>query len=282
MRKYACVALIAALVFLPTADAGCSPRGDPWTVVTVREARPGEIPFEDASRYLWPSEDANNVPGPDSLVAHVRTDETHHAYIEVENLRTGKSIRLQTGNSCLPQWSPDGKYIACVVWKSRHQPHELAVANVVSDSVVLDPKAKASVTTIKWSPDSHRIAVEGTIHSRPHQMLYMVSFPRGKITVLDTVDVLANYGFSWSPDGRWIVFSRPTKLDNLGEVTVAADLWIADTETGGTWPLLETPEWVESKPLWVTNDAIQVDRAHSDGREVGATQCVIIELSRGK
>jgi len=108
----------------------------------------------------------------------------------------------------------------------------------------------------------------------------MVTFPEGTVMVLDTVDVLADYEFSWSPDGRWIVFSRPTKLDNLGEVIVAADLWIADARTGSAWSLLETPEWVESNPLWVIHDAIQVDRAHSDGREVGATQRVIVELSR--
>ena len=282
MRKRAYVALVTLLIVLVAVDAGCSPRGNPWTVVTVREPRPGDVPFEDASKYLRRSEDANNVPGPDSLVAHVRTDEKHHAYIEVENLRTGKSIRLQSGNSCLPQWSPDGKYIACVVWKSWRLPHELAVANVGSGSTVVDLKARASVTTIKWSPDGNTIAAEGTIHLRPHQMLYAVSFPEGKVTVLDTVDVLANYGFSWSPDGRWIVFSRPTKLDDSGEVIVAADLWIANAQTGRAWSLLETPEWLESNPLWITNRTIQIDRAHWDGKEVGADERVVIELSKGK
>jgi len=282
MRKRAYVALVTALIVLPAVNAGCSPRGNPWTVVTVREPRPGEIAFENASRYLRPSEDANNVPGPDSLVAHVRSDEHYHSYIELENLRTGKSNRLNTGNSFLPQWSPDGKYIACVVWKSRFLTGELAVAKVDNGSVVLDPRARASVAIMKWSPDGHRIAVEGPIHSRPRVMLYTMSFPEGKVQVLDTVEVLADYEFSWSPDGRWIVFSRPMKLDNLGEVIVAAGLWIADAETGGTWPLLETPEWVESNPLWVTNDAIQVDRAHWDGKEVGADERVVIELSMGK
>jgi dipeptidyl aminopeptidase/acylaminoacyl peptidase len=280
MRKRAYVALVAALIVLPAVDARCSPRGNPWTVVTVREPRPGDVPFEDASKYLRPSEDANNVPGPDSLLARVRTDEMHHAYIEIEDLRTGNLVRLQTGNSCLPNWSPDGKYIACLVWKSRGLPHELVIADVETGRVVLDPKARASATTIKWSPKSQRIAVEGTIHSRPKQMLYVVALPRGRVMVLDTVGVLANYGFSWSPDGRWIAFSRPTKLDNLGEVIEAADLWIADAKTGDTWPLLETPESVESNPLWVTNSTIQIDRAHWDGQDLGARQRLIVELSR--
>jgi hypothetical protein len=134
---------------------------------------------------------------------------------------------------------------------------------------------------MKWSPDGRRIAVEGTIHQRPHEMLYTVSFPEGKITVLDTVDVLANYEFSWSPDGRWIAFSRPTKLDDLGEATVAADLWIADVTSGGAWPLLQTPDWIESNPLWITNRTIQVDRVNWDASYRSIEQCVVVELSQG-
>jgi Tol biopolymer transport system component len=154
------------------------------------------------------------------------------------------------------------------------------VANVDSGKLVIDPRARASVATMKWSPDGHGIAVQGPIHLNPRMLLYTVSFPEGKITVLDTVDVLADYEFSWSPDGQWIAFSRPMKLDNLGEVIVAADLWIAEAGTGRAWSLLETSEWVESNPLWITNEAIQVDRAHSDGSEVGATRRIIVELSR--
>jgi Tol biopolymer transport system component len=249
-------------------------------VIKVREPRPGDVPFENASNYLRLSEDANNVPGPDSQVAHVRSDDPHHSYIEVENLETRKSIRLHSGYSFLPQWSPDGKYIACVVWKSRNRPGELAVASADNGEVLLDPRARASVATMKWSPDGHRIAVEGPIHLRPHEMLFTVSFPEGKTTILDSLDVLVDYEFSWSPDGQWIAFSRPTKLDHLGEVTLAADLWIADVTTGRAWPLIETPEWVESNPLWVSNSVIQMDRSRRDGEEVGTKQRLIIQLSR--
>ncbi len=94
MNIRACAAPVIALVVLLAADAGCLPPANPWTVASVRERRAGEIPFEEASRYLWPSPDANNVPGPDSLVARVRTDAKLHPYIELEDLRNGKAIRL--------------------------------------------------------------------------------------------------------------------------------------------------------------------------------------------
>jgi Tol biopolymer transport system component len=113
-------------------------------------------------------------------------------------------------------------------------------------------------------------------------MLYAVSIPDGKVTVLDSLDVLASHDFSWSPDGRWLAFTRPTELDRMGEYPVAADLWIADTETGNTWPLLEGPEWVESDPLWITARSIQVNRRDRDGDELGAEQVVVIEIAGEK
>ena len=110
-------------------------------------------------------------------------------------------------------------------------------------------------------------------------MLYTISVPDGRVMVLDTIDVSADYEFSWSPDGRWIAFSRPTKVD-YEDQTLAADLWIADAKTGTTWLVLETPDWVESNPLWITDRTIQVDRVHWDRTEAGVEQSVVIELSK--
>ena len=152
MNTRVCAAPVTALIVLLAAEACFSAPPNPWTVVSIRELRTGEVPFEEASRYLWPSTDANNVPGPDSLVAHVRTDEKHHAYIELEDLRTGGVLPLLKANACLPQWSPDGKYIACSVWKSPRQLGQLTVVDVATRTVILDPGVDGITT--KWSPDS--------------------------------------------------------------------------------------------------------------------------------
>jgi len=279
MRKRACAALAIALIVLPAVDAGCSSRGNPWTVVTVREPRSGEIPFEDASRYLWPSEDANNVPGPDSLIAHVRTDEQHHAYIEIENLRTGKTVLLLKANACLPKWSPNGKYISCSVWKSHRQMSVLTVVDVATRTILLEPEVNIMGVEMKWSPDSHTLVADGPVYARPYAMLYTVSIPDGRVMVLDTTHALSSHEYSWSPDARWVAFTRPTKLDS-DENPVAVDLWIADARTGKAWRSLDTPDWLESNPLWITNRTIQVDRVHWDGNQRGAEQRVVIELSR--
>ncbi|MCX5753641.1 MAG: hypothetical protein NTW97_08345 [Candidatus Krumholzibacteria bacterium] len=276
MNRHAYVALVTVLITLPAADAVRSAPANPWTVVSIRECRAEEIPLEETSRNIWPFPDANNVLGPDSLVAHVRTDEKHHAYIEIEDLRTGKFSPLLKANACLPQWSPDGRYIGCVVWKSHRQYSQLTVVDVATRTVILDPGT--STATMKWSPDSRTLAAESPVYASPHSILYTVSVPDGKVMVLDTIGIGGEYEFSWSPDGRWMAFSRPTKLD-LDEITIEADLWIADAKTGTTWPLLETPDWVESNPLWITDRTIQADRVHWDGTEHGTEQRVVIELS---
>ena len=271
---------VTALLLLLSALPGCSQPSDPWSVVSVRERLSGEVPFEESSRYLWPSPDANNVPGPDSLVVRVITNEEHHPYVWLEDLRTGKSSLLLDAWASLPHWSPDGKYITCVVWKSRGRPHELTVVDVATRTLLLDPEVGSSVSDIKWAPDSRTIAADGVIYGRPKSMLYTVTVPEGKVTVLDSLDVLAHYEVSWSPNGRWIAFSRPTVLDHLGEDPVAADLWVADPETGKIWPILETPDWVESNPLWITDNTILIERVHWDGIHLGIEQQMVVELSR--
>jgi WD40-like Beta Propeller Repeat len=263
-----------------TPGRGC-PSAALWTVVRVREPRPSDVPFEDATRYLWPSDDANNVPGPDSLVAHVRSDAAHRTYLELEDRRSGQAVRLDDGGS-LPRWSPNGKYVSSVVWKSPRQPHELTVIDVATRRIVVDPDVQASGTEVKWSPDSRTLAAAGVIYGEPRGILYTVSIPEGRVRVIDSLAVLSDYEFSWSPDGRWISFSRPTELDPVSEEPIAADLWIADAATGETWPVLKTPEWVESNPLWITNRAIQVDRARRDGNETGVRQRVVVEFRCGK
>lgn len=282
-RTFALVALIVMLA----ADAGCaqpsnSPPSNPWTVAAIRERRPGEVPFEESSRYLWPSPDKNVVPGPDSLVARARTDNDLHSYIEIENLVTGESYRLFDANAFLPHWSPDGRYISCAVWKSPGQRSELTVVEVATRTVVLDPPLRASAHQMKWSPDSSTLVADGIMYGRPRTLLYTVTVPAGVTTVIDTMGVLSDYGFSWSPNGRWIAFSRPSALDPIGEDPIASDIWIADAKTGQKWPLVVSSDLVESNPLWITNETLQIDRASVEDGKVGAEQRVVVELSRGE
>lgn len=262
-------------------EASCAPTAPPWTVVEVRERRPGEVSFEEATGYLFPSPDPNVVPGPDSLVARATSDSDHRR-LELEDRRSGTIATLLEAKVSLPQWSPEGKYISCVVWKSAAEYHELQVVEVASRKVIIDPALRASGSESKWSPDGRTLAASGGIYGQPRRLLYSVKVPTGEVTALDTLNVVADYGFSWSPDGRWLAFTKPIALDYMGEDPVDADLWIAEPATGGVWPLLETQEWIEVNPLWITNQTLLVDRIAWNGSEPGAQQTVVVELRRSE
>lgn len=270
--------VLALLVGL-AADTGCSrsseSTSDPWTVVAVRERRSGETSFEESSGYLRPSSNRNYAPGPDSLVARVETDASLHPHILIEHQGTGQADTLFDAWASLPQWSPDGRFISCVVWKSLHNPYQLTVVDVAAKRVVLESGVKANGTKSKWSPDSRSIVVSGVSRASSWVMLYTVAVPSGKTTVLDSVKVLMAHDISWSPDSRWIAFSRPTELDRYDNVA-ASDLWIADALSGKTWLLLETPDWVESNPQWITNRSIQIDRRRPED-DMGE-QTAVVEL----
>ena len=267
-----------------SADTGCSRSSEsassnPWTVVTVRERRSGETPFEESSGYLRRSSSRNYVPGPDSLVARVDTDTKGRPRILIERAGTGQVDTLFGGWGSLPQWSPDGRYVSCVAWRSRLNPYQLTVVDVATKTVVVESSVKANGTKSEWSPDSRTIVAAGVSRGSSWVVLYTVAVRSGKVAVLDSVNVLRAHDISWSPDSRWVAFSRPTELDE-DENVAASDIWIADALTGKTWPLLETADWIESNPQWVTNRTIQVDRSRpEDG--VGE-QTVVVELRNAK
>ena len=252
---------------------------NPWRVVKVRQPWAEDVPFETRTGYLRPSIDANNVPGPDSLVAHVVTEKGYRPRIVIERMGTVDS--LLCGCASLPRWSPDGRYMSCVVWKSVDRPYELMIVDVTTGAVALDPEVRTSGTKTKWSPDSRTIAASGAIYDRPGSMLYTVSIPEGKVTVLDSVNVFATHEFSWSPDGRWIAFSRPIRVHHYGD-TMVSDLWIAEAKTGKTWRVLEASGWAESNPLWITNRAIQVDRIRWNDDGPNDERRVVVELRINK
>lgn len=270
--------LAPAALSLPPTETTCSPgRANPWRVVRVREPWAEDAPFETKSAYLWPSSERNVVRGPDSLTARV-VIVARRGYVEIVNDRTGASRRLLETPASLPQWSPDGRYISCVVRKSNFAPHQLAVVDVATSTVVVDSVMNASGTESKWSPDSRSIAASGLMNGRGRGVLYKVSIPSGMVTVIDSVHVMSGYEFSWSPDGRWIAFSRPTRADgHYG--TTAADLWLANAATGESWCVLDSPQWAEMDPLWITDRCLQVTRVRwlEDGDN--EEQRWVVELS---
>jgi hypothetical protein len=249
---------------------------NPWKVVTLREPWADDIPFETRTDYLRSSSDRNYVPGPDSLVARV-VIVSRRGYVEIVDVVTGESRRLLETPASLPQWSPDGRCLSCVVWKSHLNPYQLTVVDVSASKIVMENDLTDG-TESKWSPDSRSIAVSGISRKWSGALLYTVTVPDGRVTVIDSLKVLASHEFSWSPDGRWIAFSRPTRLHHVGD-TIAADLWIADAATGESWCMLDGSEWAVMDPLWITNRSIQITRVRWHDEGANEEQRLVVELS---
>lgn len=254
----------------------------PWTLLSVRDATSEDVPFEESSKYLWPSPDPNTVPGPDSLRALVLTNEESRAHIYIEDLRTGSKQLLFEGSATHPSWSPDGRFVSCCEWKSATRPYELCIVQRSSGEVFTSDLG-LSATRMKWSPDSQTLAASGVYYREGKAALYTVSLPGYEVRVLDTNAAgtghgIAGHVFSWSPNGRWLAFVRPTEVHRFGDV-IAADLWVVEATTGVQWPILETSEWVEADPLWISNTSIQVDRARWIDEGFADNARVVVELS---
>jgi dipeptidyl aminopeptidase/acylaminoacyl peptidase len=256
------VALLALL--LPTTSAAAMSSRAPVPTLGCRESlrviRPAtssDSSYEDRHPLLREPSDPNRVPGPGSLVAVVRTDSLHHPHVYIEDATTKSSRLLLAKGAAEPRWSPDGRRIACIAWESPTEPWVLTIVDRDGRHLV-QPLRRFNVMGFKWSPDGRWIAVTATVGSSGRTYLALVSALDGRVHVPDTVRVVTDYEFSWSPDSRVLAFARVTAL-NAYEEPRAADLWLV---TPGQRPcsLVVSNDFVETQPRWVTSHRLRYTR----------------------
>ena len=110
-----------------------------------------------------------------------------------------------------PSWSPDGKTIA--FWSDRSGEYELTVRPAEGNG------ADRKITSLgpgfrytpEWSPDSKKVVfIDQAMRMR------ICEIESGKVTQIDESPEwmahgdLENFRFKWSPDSRWVSYSRPT------------------------------------------------------------------------
>lgn len=253
-------------------SAGGGDQTCPFRVVRARDPKPADRPHEQEHPLLRDAE-SRVVPGPGSLRAVVQSDSLHHPHVYIEDSSTGTKRYLIRGSS--PRWSPDGKHLACRVWKSKQKPWMLALVDVATGRT-LEPSIGCAAMNFAWSPNGKHIAVEGPIHGSSRRGLCRVAFPSLATAMLDTLSVMSNYHFSWSPDSRYLVADRATKLDRHEEV-VASDLWIFEEDLRKC-RLVGTSSFVETEPRWVDGATIRYLRQSADKDVVGETEDRVLEL----
>ena len=110
-----------------------------------------------------------------------------------------------------PRWSPDGKWLA--YWSDRSGEYELTIRPAEG------PGPEKKITALGkgfryepyWSPDARKIAFVNQA-----MQIHVVDVETGKVAKIDESPIwlghgqLQGFGFQWSPDSRWVSYSRPT------------------------------------------------------------------------
>ncbi len=114
-----------------------------------------------------------------------------------------------------PRWSPDGKTLA--FWSDRSGEYELTVRpadGAGSDRKVTSLGAGFRYTPF-WSPDSRKVAFIDQA-----MRIHVTDIDSGRTVDVDqSPDWIAHGGleaftFAWSPDSRWLTYSRPSASGN--------------------------------------------------------------------
>ena len=112
-------------------------------------------------------------------------------------------------------WSPDGKWIAYISDKTGEYEIYVVNPNGKEEAIKLTTHKDGYRHTLKWSPDSKKIAYTDQLLT-----LYYIDVATKTITKVDkeefenvdvSQDVKSIYDYSWSPDSRFITYSKMNK-----------------------------------------------------------------------
>jgi tricorn protease len=100
-----------------------------------------------------------------------------------------------------PKWSPDGKHLAYVSDQSGRE--EVWVADVDGNNAKKLSDGDSEKSTIAWAPDSKSLAYSASDHK-----LYVVDLAAGQAKVVASNDVGSIQNAEFSPDGKWIAYTK--------------------------------------------------------------------------
>ena len=100
-----------------------------------------------------------------------------------------------------PSWSPDGKWIAFVSDKSGRE--EVWMAHEDGTGLKMLSEGDGEKSNIQWAPDSKSMIYSGSDHK-----LYRYDLDSGKAVVIASGEASSIQGARFSPDGKWVAFSK--------------------------------------------------------------------------
>ena len=140
---------------------------------------------------------------------------------EIRNLTATPGIREMS-----PAWSPDGVWVAYL--SDRSGEYEIYVER--SDGSGGERRITTGGDTWRyppiWSPDSKKLAF-----SDKQEVLRWIDVATGRITDVDHATISDLTDYRWSPDSRWIAYSKETEQTKLSAI------WVYSLEQGKTFQL---------------------------------------------
>lgn len=246
-------------------------------VAHERDPRSGDRVQSESLPFAPVKGHRNEAPGPDSLLLVSRTTRGFYPRVYLEDRRAGTSRCLEPrGWSELTSWSPNGRWYAYV--------HKDTVANLERLVVGSPRRPRAAVfertvdiVDYRWSPDSRAVALYGRDRVTRAVALYIFWPETRAAWRVDQLQYFLDIDFDWAPDGRQVAYSRPEGANDSEEIT-SADIMLADVRSRSVCRLCRTPDRVESRPEWVSANALRCTIQAARGSAVGTPRDIIMEL----
>lgn len=212
----------------------------------------------------------------DGHTLRVLTDAQHRPSVWLQ--RKNGTSRLVHEGAVWPLWSPLGdRFILLAPRRPSQAAYPQSVFVYRLDPLTLEKRVDIGVQDYAWSPDGERLVITGRLArdekaQKPPVAILIVDVGRGVQTVVDKIPWIEDPfttewwnpevpGFSWSPDGRFLVYSRVERT-GYDSVIIDADLFVAGADGARRQRLTTTPLVAEQWPRWVARDRMHVDRDH--------------------
>jgi tricorn protease len=190
---------------------------------------------------------------------------------DVRRLTKTSDIREST-----PQWSPDGKRIAFVSDHSGRE--EIWICDEHGDTLKRLSNSATQKGAPVWSPDSQSL-----LYTASDRALHRFNLADNKDVIVMRGEVIG-FGSSaisnphWSPDGKWIAFTRSGR-DLLPHV------YIIPAAGGAEKRITDADAYSDSSPLWTPDGKALVYLAGVDSGNIGQSgrstaQIFVVSLTR--
>ncbi|MCX6258836.1 MAG: PDZ domain-containing protein [Bacteroidia bacterium] len=105
-------------------------------------------------------------------------------------------------------WSPDGKFIAYISDKTGEFEIYIQKQDGSEPAIQITKDADTYKYAIKWSPDSKKL-----MWSDKMLRLQYVDIDTKQVTLIEKSNIWEYTDYDWSPDSKWVTFTRPMKND---------------------------------------------------------------------